>query len=164
MSADTPVDNPILRLEGITKSYPGVIANQDVTFTVAKGEIHALVGENGAGKSTLLNLLYGLASPNSGRIFLGGTDVTQLLTSPTEAMSLGIGLVSQHFSLIPAFTVHENILLDGERSGLLPFTQTKSHILELCELLKMKDIDLNARVDSLSIAVQQKIGIVKFTL
>ena len=150
-----------LRLIGITKGFPGVVANQDVSLTVKKGEIHAIVGENCAGKSTLLNMLYGLSRPDAGKIYFKGHDITSQLTSPADAMKLGIGLVSQHFSLIPSFTIQENIMLSGESKGFLDFGQSNSRLTELCNLLQLADIDFSARVDSLSVSTQQKVEILK---
>ena len=106
-------DAPLLELRGITKRFPGVVANDDVDFELAPGEVHALLGENGAGKSTLMNILYGLYHPDEGEIRLHGKPVR--ISSPREAIDLGIGMVHQHFMLIPVMTVAENIVL-GERA------------------------------------------------
>src|ERR687890_1849556 len=100
---------PLLELRGITKRFPGVVANDDVRFELAKGEVHALLGENGAGKSTLMNILYGLYHPDEGEIRLNGELVR--IGSPNDAINLGIGMVHQHFMLIPVMTVAENIVL-----------------------------------------------------
>ena len=105
---DAPA-RPIIALEGIGKVFPGVIANADVDFDLRPGEIHALLGENGAGKSTLMNILTGIYRPDSGRILLDG--VTQTFNSPVEAIAAGIGMVHQHFKLVRAFTVAENVHL-----------------------------------------------------
>src|SRR5690242_1445528 len=99
-------------MRGITKQFPGVLANDHVDFSVRQGEIHALVGENGAGKSTLMNELYGLVHPDSGEIFVNGKQVN--ITGPRDAIALGIGMVHQHFMLIPVFSVGENMRLGRE--------------------------------------------------
>src|SRR5687767_10129649 len=105
-------DPPLLELRGITKQFPGVLANDKVDFELAKGEVHALLGENGAGKSTLMNILYGLYHPDKGEIVLNGKPVR--IASPRDAIDLGIGMVHQHFMLIPVMTVAENIVLANE--------------------------------------------------
>ena len=106
---------PLVVMEGITKRFPGVLANDDVTIDLRPGEVHALIGENGAGKSTLMRVLYGLYPPNEGRITIRGKDVK--IASPRDAIALGIGMVHQHFVLVDPFTVAENIILgDGGRS------------------------------------------------
>src|SRR4030043_1629789 len=103
---------PILELRGITKRFPGVLANDHIDLQLHKGEILALLGENGAGKTTLMNILYGLYSPDEGGIFVKGQPVT--IKSPTDAIHAGIGMVHQHFMLIPVFTVAENVMLGDE--------------------------------------------------
>src|SRR5437764_2236112 len=103
---------PVLELRGITKRFPGVLANDRVDFDLQRGEIHALLGENGAGKSTLMNVLYGLYRPDEGEILVGGKPAH--LTSSADAIDAGIGMVHQHFMLIPVMTVSENIVLAAE--------------------------------------------------
>src|SRR5512147_1946858 len=103
---------PVLELRGITKAFPGVLANDHIGFTLEQGEIHALLGENGAGKSTLMNILYGLYKPDDGEIRLHGQPVT--FGSAKDAIGAGIGMVHQHFMLIPVMTVAENIVLGTE--------------------------------------------------
>ena len=107
--ADAP---PVLELRGITKRFPGVVANDDVDFDLRRGEVHALLGENGAGKSTLMNVLYGLYHPDEGEILVNGEPVR--IDSPQDAIDRGIGMVHQHFMLIPVMTVAENIVLATE--------------------------------------------------
>src|SRR5947199_10620401 len=104
--ADAPL---VLELRGITKQFPGVLANDAVDFDLGRGEIHALLGENGAGKSTLMNILYGLYRPDAGEVVLAGRHVS--FTSAKDAIEAGIGMVHQHFMLIPVMTVPENIVL-----------------------------------------------------
>ena len=101
-----------LEMRGVTKRFPGVLANDQVDFQLRKGEIHALLGENGAGKSTLMNILYGLYTPDEGKTYLDGKDVT--IHCPSDAIAHGIGMVHQHFMLIPVMTVAENITLGQE--------------------------------------------------
>src|SRR4249920_3518896 len=110
---------PVLELTGITKRFPGVVANDSVSFELEKGEVHALLGENGAGKSTLMNILYGLYHPDEGEIRVHGEPVR--MSSPREAINRGIGMVHQHFMLIPVMTVAENIVLAVEprKGGVL---------------------------------------------
>src|SRR5215471_5469945 len=105
-----------VEMREITKTWPGVVANDHVNLKVRKGEIHALVGENGAGKSTLMNILYGLIRPNSGEILINGQHAH--ISGPRDAIRLGIGMVHQHFMLIPPLTVAENIVLGREPGGL----------------------------------------------
>src|SRR3954454_5938537 len=114
--ADGP---PVLELRGITKRFPGVLANDHVDIDLRRGEVHALLGENGAGKSTLMNILYGLYRPDEGEIRLKGERVD--IDSPHDAIRLGIGMVHQHFMLIPVMTVAENIVLAAEpkKGGVL---------------------------------------------
>src|SRR5689334_16218250 len=102
-------------MQGIRKEFPGVVANDDVSFDVRRGEVHALLGENGAGKSTLMNILYGLYKPDEGEIRLNGKPTS--FTSAREAIQAGIGMVHQHFMLIPVMTVAENIVLGIEPSS-----------------------------------------------
>src|SRR5215216_1319226 len=109
----------ILELEGITKRFPGVLANDSVDFDLQRGEVHALLGENGAGKSTLMNVLYGLYHPDEGEIRVNGKPVS--IRSPKDAIDLGIGMVHQHFMLIPVMTVAENVVLATE--------PTRGHVL-----------------------------------
>src|SRR3954451_19619659 len=105
-------DAPLLELRGITKRFPGVLANDDVTFDLRHSEVHALLGENGAGRSTLMNILYGLYTPDEGQIFLRGGPIE--VGSTKASIEHGIGMVHQHFMLIPVMTVAENIVLATE--------------------------------------------------
>src|SRR5207249_5116830 len=112
-------DALVLELRGITKAFPGIVANDHVDLDLARGEVHALLGENGAGKSTLMNILYGLYKADSGEIRLDGRPVS--FASAKDAIEQGIGMVHQHFMLIPVMTVAENIVLGTEpvREGIL---------------------------------------------
>src|SRR5438552_18782690 len=105
-------NEPILELEHITKRFPGVLANDDVTWQLNQGEIHACLGENGAGKSTLMNMIYGMYQPDEGQIKVRGQVVQ--MDSPQMAIHMGIGMVHQHFMLVPTLTVAENIVLGAE--------------------------------------------------
>ena len=113
--ADFMTDTPIVELRGITKSFPGVLANDHVDLTLQRGEIHCLLGENGAGKSTLIGILSGLQRPDAGSILIEGRETE--ITSPRVALELGIGTVYQHSALIPALTVLENLMLGDSRSA-----------------------------------------------
>src|SRR5499426_867922 len=106
-------------MRGITKRFPGIVANDHIDFDLQRGEVHALLGENGAGKSTLMNVVYGLYRPDDGEIALGGKPI--VFHSPSDAIRAGIGMVHQHFMLIPVMTVAENIVLGTEprREGVL---------------------------------------------
>src|ERR687898_1826646 len=111
-SLPTMNDAPLLELKGITKRFPGVVANDAVDFDLRPGEVHALLGENGAGKSTLMNILYGLYSPDEGEIRVRGQPI--VMHSAKDAIQHGIGMVHQHFMLIPVMTVAENVVLAEE--------------------------------------------------
>jgi general nucleoside transport system ATP-binding protein len=153
-------DAPLLELKGITKRFPGVVANDSVSFDLVRGEVHALLGENGAGKSTLMNILYGLYHPDEGEIRLNGERVR--IGSPREAIDHGIGMVHQHFMLIPVMTVAENIVLATE--------PTKGPFLDLDEAEeRVRDISARfglavrpqARIESISVGMQQRVEILK---
>ena len=115
-------DNCVIEMCHITKVFPGIIANDDITLGLRKGEIHALLGENGAGKSTLMSVLFGLYQPEEGEILYNGKPVK--ITDPNVATSLGIGMVHQHFKLVECFTVLDNIIL-GDEDSSLGFVQKK---------------------------------------
>jgi len=153
-------NNIVLEAKGITKKFPGVLANQDVNFDLRKGEIHALLGENGAGKSTLMNLLYGLHQPDSGEIIVKGIASTS--NSPKESIALGIGMVHQHFMLIPVFTVAENVMLGDEsiKNGALDRAIVSERINEISEQYGL-DVSPDAIVGSLPVGIQQRVEIVK---
>ena len=152
--------SPLLRLEGITKKFIGVVANDRIDFEVTEGEIHALLGENGAGKTTLMNVLYGLYRPDEGRIFLKGEEV--VIRSPRNALALGIGFVHQKFVLVHPLKVVENIAL-GLRSGkfgLLGLEKVAEEIQELADRFGLST-DPDAYVWQLSIGEQQRVEILK---
>ena len=152
---------PVLEMRGITKRYPGVVANDGIDLEVRPGEIHALLGENGAGKSTLMNILYGLASPDEGEILLDGSPAT--IAGPADAIRRGINMVHQHFMLVPVLSVAENILLGDETmSGpfFLDRGESERRIRELGSRFGF-EIDPNVRVESLSVGWQQRVEILK---
>ena len=152
---------PAVEMRGISKAWPGVVANDHVNLEVRKGEIHALVGENGAGKSTLMNILYGLIHPDSGEIFINGQPAH--LSGPRDAISLGIGMVHQHFMLIPPLTVAENIVLGREPGGLgsaYDINQARADIQALSQKYGLA-IDPDIRIEKLSVGLQQRVEILK---
>lgn len=159
-------------MEAITKVFPGVVANDSVSFDLRPGEVHALVGENGAGKTTLMKILYGLHQPDSGRIFVRDQEVA--IQNPRDAIRKGIGMVHQHFMLVPPFTVTENIILGEERSAVsdgtpwsrflrrlvLDTSPSKRTIRELISHNGL-DVDLDRPVEELSVGLQQRVEILK---
>ena len=151
---------PFLTMQGITKRFPGVVANDQVDLDVARGEIHALVGENGAGKSTLMKILYGLEQPDSGQITLEGAPI--VVPNPQAAIRLGIGMVHQHFQLVPSLTVAENVALGHEiRSGLFVKREAMNErVAELSRTFGLK-VEPRARVADLSVGVRQRVEILK---
>ncbi|MEW5814679.1 MAG: ABC transporter ATP-binding protein [Spirochaetota bacterium] len=150
----------LLKMEHITKVFPGVVANDSITFTLNTGEVHALVGENGAGKTTLMKILYGLHKPDSGSIVINDKQIS--IKNPKDAIRQGIGMVHQHFMLIPPFTVLENIVLGEEThlSGLLRHSEPELKIKELMQENKL-NVDLAAKVEELPVGIQQRVEILK---
>jgi len=155
------VQAPALEMRGITKRYPGVIANDAIDLEIRPGEIHALLGENGAGKTTLMNILYGLARPDEGEILIDGTRVD--LTGPTDAIARGISMVHQHFMLVPVLTVAENIVLGEETMANALFLDRKEASRRIVELGRRFgfEVDPDAKVGSLSVGWQQRVEILK---
>jgi simple sugar transport system ATP-binding protein len=151
---------PLLELKGITKRFPGVVANDGVDFDLQKGEVHALLGENGAGKSTLMNILYGLYHPDEGEFRLNGKPLR--IHSPREAIDAGIGMVHQHFMLIPVMTVAENIVLAAEptKGPFLDEGAAEARVRELSERFGLA-VRPDARVESISVGMQQRVEILK---
>ncbi len=150
----------VLEVKGITKKFPGVLANDHVDFNLNKGEIHALLGENGAGKSTLMNIIYGLLTPDEGEIIIKGKPTH--FHSPKDAIACGIGMVHQHFMLVPVFTVAENIMLGSEtlRNGVLDIERVNKELVELSSQYGL-DIDPTALVHDLPVGIQQRVEIIK---
>jgi ABC-type uncharacterized transport system ATPase subunit len=154
-------ERPVLELRGITKRFPGVVANDHVDFDLRSREVHALLGENGAGKSTLMNVLYGLYSPDEGEIVIKGEPVR--MRSPKDAIDHGIGMVHQHFMLIPVMTVAENIVLATEprRAGvLLDYSAARRRVEELARTFNFR-IDPDAPIEELTVGQQQRVEILK---
>ncbi len=148
-----------LEVIDLTKAFPGVLANDHVNLTVRSGEVHAILGENGAGKSTLMKLIYGLYQPDSGEIKLAGQTVS--FRSPSDAIHSGIGMVHQHFMLIPALTVAENIVL-GEEPGGIHYDRKAANeqVRKLSEQYRLT-VDPAAKVKDLSVGLQQRVEILK---
>jgi simple sugar transport system ATP-binding protein len=147
----------VLEVRGITKRFPGVLANDHIDFDVKAGEIHAVLGENGAGKTTLMSILYGELRPDEGEIYVRGKKVE--FRSPLDAINVGIGMVHQHRKLILAHTALENIVLGHPRTGRIPnMRRAKEEVKELCEKYGFK-VDLDARVWQLSSGEQQLVEI-----
>ena len=152
---------PVLELRGITKSFPGVKANQDISLTLEKGEIHALLGENGAGKTTLMNILYGLYRPDEGEILINDQKVD--IEGPNDAIARGIGMVHQHFMLVPVMTVTENVMLGNEttKSGVfLDREKVSQRIREISNQYGL-EVDPEAYIKDLPVGIQQRVEIIK---
>jgi ABC-type uncharacterized transport system ATPase subunit len=152
---------PILELRGITKRFPGVLANDNIDLTLNKGEIHALLGENGAGKSTLMNILYGLYDQDEGQVFVNGEEIN--VNSPRDAIASGIGMVHQHFMLVPVFTVTENVMLGDETTRAGGFLDRKSPAERIREISSeySLEVDPESYVKDLPVGVQQRVEIIK---
>jgi ABC-type uncharacterized transport system ATPase subunit len=151
---------PVLELRGVTKRFPGIVANDHVDFELREGEVHALLGENGAGKSTLMNIVYGLYHPDDGEIRVKGKAIS--LGSPKEAIEAGIGMVHQHFMLIPVMSVAENIVLASEphRGVFLDYGAARRRVRELSERYGLL-VDPDARIENISVGQQQRVEILK---
>lgn len=160
MSAQQDTKQVILETKNIVKQFPRVLANNDISINLHKGEILSLLGENGAGKSTLMNVLYGLYTPTSGKILLDGQEVE--FNSPKDAIDLGLGMVHQHFMLLDPFTVTENIILGAEpgKFGTIDYKEARREVKEISEKYGLK-IDPDATIESLSVGLQQRVEILK---
>jgi len=150
----------VIEMKGITKVFPGIVANDDVNFELLKGETHVLLGENGAGKTTLMNVLYGLYQPEKGEIYIRGK--LEKISQPSDAIRLGIGMVHQHFMLVNNFTVTENIILGSEPKKGIKLDMAKA-VKDVEEISKKYGfaIDPNAVIEDISVGQQQKVEILK---
>ena len=150
----------IIEMLHITKEFPGIIANDDITLQLRRGEIHALLGENGAGKSTLMSVLFGLYQPEAGEIKKNGETVQ--INDPNDATALGIGMVHQHFKLIEVFTVLDNIILGAEdtKLGFLRKKEARKKVEALSQRYGLK-VDLDAKVEDITVGMQQRVEILK---
>lgn len=149
-----------LELKGITKKFGSLIANDSINLKVAKGEIHAILGENGAGKSTLMNVVYGLTQADSGSIWVDGSEVK--ISEPSDALNVGIGMVHQHFMLVPVFTVAENIVLGHEVSkrGILSLAEARMKIEQIAVEFKF-EVNPDELIENLPVGVQQRVEIIR---
>src|SRR6185503_3626266 len=149
----------VLEARDVTKTFPGVLANKDVSLKLYRGEVLALLGENGAGKTTLMNIVYGLYHQDSGEILVRGEPVR--ISNPSESIRRGIGMVHQHFMLVPVFTVAENIVLGAESSNgpFLDLNTARQRIHDLSEQYKL-GVDPDTYVKDLSVGQQQRVEIV----
>ena len=149
-----------LELKGVTKRFPGVLANDSVDFDVRAGEVHALLGENGAGKSTLMKVLYGMYAPDEGEIWINGNQAS--IASPTDAIEKGIGMIHQHFMLVESLTVAENVALGlpSSRGPLTDLDRVSKRILELAEVYGLR-VDPDAYIWQLAVGQKQRVEILK---
>ena len=144
-----------LELKRITKKFGSLLANDQIDLKVENGEIHAILGENGAGKSTLMNIVYGLVNADSGSILVDGKTVE--INEPADALKFGIGMVHQHFMLVPVFTVAENIVLGQEKTnkGILSLSEAKKRIKQIADEFKF-DIDPDSIIEDLPVGLQHQ--------
>ena len=151
----------VIEMNHIRKEFPGIVANDDITLQLRKGEIHALLGENGAGKSTLMSVLFGLYQPEAGEIKKDGQVVQ--INDPNDATALGIGMVHQHFKLVDVFTVLDNIILGAETTGPLGWLRKKESREKVIELSKKYglNVDVDAKVEDITVGMQQRVEILK---
>ena len=149
-----------IEMLNITKRFPGIVANDNITLQLKRGEIHALLGENGAGKSTLMSVLFGLYQPEEGVIKKDGQVVQ--IKDPNDANALGIGMVHQHFKLVECFSILDNIILGVEpcKNGFLQKQEAREKVLALSEKYGLK-VDLDARVENITVGMQQRVEILK---
>ena len=153
-------NSKLLKVDGVSKAFPGILANDAITFDLKEGEIHALLGENGAGKTTLVSILYGLLRPDSGRILVNGTELE--LEDPRQAIVHGLGFVQQHYSLVPTLTVIENIILSSHYGSgqTLSREQIERKVIQLSQRHGLA-LDTTARVERLSVGEQQHVELIK---
>jgi simple sugar transport system ATP-binding protein len=152
----------VIELKNITKDFPGIRANDDISLELRKGEIHALLGENGAGKSTLMSVLFGMYEPDEGQIFVNGKE--EIIKNPNDATKLGIGMVHQHFKLVGCYTALQNIILGYEPTtkffGFLKPKTVRKSLEDLCRKYKFK-VNLDEKIDDMPVGEQQKVEILK---
>lgn len=150
----------VVEMRGITKKFPGIVANDNISFSVKKGEIHALLGENGAGKSTLMSILFGLYEPDEGQILIRGNQVK--MKTPNDANRLGIGMVHQHFMLIKPFTVTENIILGSEPFNFLSINMkaAKQKVIQISQKYGLA-VDPDAKISDITVGMEQRVEILK---
>ena len=146
----------IIEMLNITKRFPGIIANDNITLQLKKGEIHALLGENGAGKSTLMSVLFGLYQPEEGEIHKNGKKVE--IRNPNDATALGIGMVHQHFKLVEVFTVLDNIILGSEtvKNGFVDRKSAREKIINLSQKYGLA-VDPDAKIEDITVGMQQRV-------
>lgn len=155
----------IIEMKNITKRFPGIVANDNVTIQIKKGEIYALLGENGAGKSTLMSMLFGMYEPDEGEIYIRGKK--EQITTPSYATKLNIGMVHQHFKLVQNYTITENIILGLKKKtklgGVLPFVDTKKADQEISDLSRAYGLEVNPTdvIEDVSVSTQQRVEILK---
>jgi simple sugar transport system ATP-binding protein len=154
------MDDYVIEMLGITKVFPGIVANDGIDLRLRRGEVHALLGENGAGKSTLLSVLFGLYQPEAGIIKKNGKVVN--IKNPNDATALSIGMVHQHFKLVDVFTVLDNIILGVEpvKNGFLYKKEAREKVMRLSEKYGLR-IDPDAKVEDISVGMQQRVEILK---
>lgn len=150
----------VVEMRGITKRFPGIVANDSISFKVRKGEIHALLGENGAGKSTLMNILFGLYQPDEGEIYINEQKTN--ITDPEVAIKLGIGMIHQHFMLVEPYTVVENIILGAEptKGMVVNYAKARKRVIELSEQYGLQ-VDPDRLISDISVGMQQRVEILK---
>ncbi len=155
----------IVELKHITKRFPGIVANDDVTLQIKKGEIFALLGENGAGKSTLMSMLFGMYEPDEGEIYIRGKK--EKITSPNYATKLNIGMVHQHFKLVQNYTITENIIMGIEpikkAFGIFPYVDLKTANKNIAEISKRYglEVDPTQKIEDVNVSIQQRVEILK---
>ena len=155
----------IVEMKHITKRFPGIVANDDVTLQIKKGEIFALLGENGAGKSTLMSMLFGMYEPDEGEIYIRGKK--ERISSPSYASKLNIGMVHQHFKLVSNYTIAENIIMGMEPKkkalGLFPYVDLKSANREIAQLSKKYGLEVDPEkvIEDINVSTQQRVEILK---
>ncbi|MCQ2551437.1 MAG: ATP-binding cassette domain-containing protein, partial [Clostridia bacterium] len=155
------MQDTIVKFENVSMQFPGILANDNVSLEIKKGEVFALVGENGAGKSTLMKILYGINTPTSGDVYIKGEKIEK--HTPSEAIAHGVGMVHQHFMLVPSFTVAQNIVLSKEPRKKKIMYDLKAAEKATEDLVKEYGltVDPKAVVESISVGIQQRVEILK---